>query len=70
MGVGGARRGFRVVLHRERGYVEERDALGRAVVEVHVRELDASEALVLHHRRDAAAHPAAQVVLMRADAGR
>ena len=35
-----------------------------------MRELDASEALVLHHRRDAAARPAAQVVLVRADAGR
>ncbi len=57
-----------MVLHAERGDVEEGDALGRAVVEVHVREADAAEALVVHDRRDAGARPEAQVVLVALEA--
>src|ERR1039457_6780061 len=57
-----ARGGFRVVLHREDRAVPRPEALARAVVEVHVRELDVGrqrvgrdgEAVVLGRDRDAA----------------
>ena len=54
-----------MVLHAEARGVEQLDALGGAVVEVHMREADAAEALVLHHRRDAALDPETQVAIGR-----
>ena len=48
-------RGLGVVLHRERRHVEQPDALGGHVVEVHVRELHAAEPL----ERTTGATPAA-----------
>ena len=65
MGIGGAGRGLGVVLDREARSVEQLDALGGAVVEVHVRQTNAAEALVHHDRRDTAAHPGAQVAVGR-----
>ena len=56
--------GLGVVLHGKRRDVQKRDALGRAVVEVHVRQLDAAEAFVLHHGGNAGAHPEAQVAFV------
>ena len=63
MRVGGSRRRLGVVLDAERGDVEEGYALGRAVVEVDVREADAPEARVVDDGGDAAAHPEAQVAV-------
>ena len=65
MGIGGAGRGLGVVLDREARRVEQLDTLGGAVVEVHVRQANAAEALVHHDRRDAAAHPGAQIAIGR-----
>ncbi len=65
VGIGGARRGLGVVLDREARGIEQLDALGGAVVEVHVRQANAAEALVHHDRRDSAAHPDAQVAVGR-----
>ena len=65
MGIGGAGRGLGVVLDREARGVEQLDALGSAIVEVHVRQANAAEALVHHDRRDAAAHPGAQIAIGR-----
>ena len=65
MGIGGAGRGLGVVLDREARGVEQLDALGGAVVEVHVRQANAAEALVHHDRRDAATHPGTQVAIGR-----
>ena len=65
MGIGGAGRSLGMVLHREARRVEQLDALGGAVVEVHVCQANAAEALVHHDRRDAATHPGAQVAIGR-----
>ena len=54
-----------MVLHREARRVEQLDALGGAVVEVHMRQANAAEALVHHDWRDAAAHPDAQIPIGR-----
>ena len=59
MGVRGSGRSFRVVLHREYRRVEELDALGGAIIQVHVREPDAPEVLVLHDGGHAALRPEA-----------
>ena len=45
--------------------VRELDALGGAVVEVHMCQANATKALVHHDRRDAATHPGAQVAIGR-----
>ena len=65
MGIGGARRSLGVVLDREARGVEQLDALGGAVVEVHMRQANATKALVHHDRRDSAAHPGAQISIGR-----
>ena len=65
MGIGGARRGLGVVLDREARCVEQLDALGGAVVEVHMCQANATKALVHHDRRDSAAHPDAQISIGR-----
>ena len=65
MGIGGARRSLGVVLDRETRGVEQLDALGGAVVEVHMCQANATKALVHHDRRDAATHPGAQVAIGR-----
>ena len=65
MGIGGARRGLGVVLDREARGVEQLDALGGAVVKVHMRQANAAKALVHHDRRDAATHPGAQISIGR-----
>ena len=70
VGVGGPGLGFGMVLHREGRHVEQGDAFGRAVVQVDVGELDAAEAVVLHHRRDPLLDPIAQVGMGRARAAR
>ena len=54
-----------MVLDREARSVEQLDTLGGAVIEVHVRQANAAEALVHHDRRDAATHPGAQVAIGR-----
>ena len=60
--IGRSGRRLGVVLHRESRDVKECDALGRAVIEVHVRELNAAEALVAHNRSYVLFHPEAQVI--------
>ena len=62
--VGRSGRRLGVVLHRERRDVKKRDALGGAVIQVHMRELDAAELLVAHNGRHALLNPEAQVVTM------
>lgn len=54
-----------MVLDREARRVEQLNALGGAVVEVHMRQANAAEALVHHDRRDSAAHPDAQISIDR-----
>ena len=61
VGVGGPGGRLRVVLHAEGRHVEEGEALGGAVVEVHVGEPDAPEALVGHDGGDTAPAPFPQV---------
>lgn len=54
-----------MVLDREARGVEQLNALGGAVVEVHVRQANAAKALVHHDGRDTTAHPDAQIAVGR-----
>ena len=54
-----------MVLDRKARRIEQLNALGGAIVEVHVRQANAAEALVHHDWRDTAAHPGAQVAVGR-----
>ena len=54
-----------MVLDREARRVEQLNALGGAVIEIHMRQANAAETLVHHDRRDTAAYPGAQIAIGR-----
>ena len=54
-----------MVLDREARRIEQLNALGSAVIEIHMRQANAAETLVHHDRRDTAAHPDAQIAIGR-----
>ena len=54
-----------MVLDREARRIEQLNTLGGAVIEIHMRQANAAEALVHHDRRDTAAYPDAQIAIGR-----
>ena len=54
-----------MVLDREARRIEQLNALGGAVIEIHMRQANAAETLVHHDRRDTAAYPDAQIAIDR-----
>ena len=64
MRIGRTGASFRVILHAKRRNIEKRYALRGAVIEIHMRKLDAAELLIVNDRSDLSLAPKTQVIHM------